>query len=144
MRLVGLRGLRLERNLSQRQLAEGAGVEQGAISGYETGVRRARTKTAERLAAVLGVGVEDLVEPEAPEPESPRAPAGGLVGIKEAAGILGVSPQQVKNLDYERTSGKRKDFPVPLERLAMGPVWARSQIERFKDGRDRSRTAREA
>lgn len=50
---------------------------------------------------------------------------GDLVGIAEAAAILGVSPSRTSHLTH------RPDFPVPEAVLACGPVWRRSQIEGF-------------
>jgi hypothetical protein len=59
----------------------------------------------------------DLERPAFPE----------LVGIKEIAGILAVSPQRAHQLT------KRDDFPDPIARLAAGPVWTRPSLERFVD-----------
>jgi hypothetical protein len=59
----------------------------------------------------------DLERPAFPE----------LVGIKEIAGILAVSPQRAHQLT------KREDFPDPIARLAAGPVWTRPSLERFID-----------
>jgi predicted DNA-binding transcriptional regulator AlpA len=53
-----------------------------------------------------------------------------LAGVAEAAEILGWSKQQV-NVYMSR--GK---FPEPIQRLASGPVWLRSQIEEYKRLRD--------
>jgi hypothetical protein len=49
-----------------------------------------------------------------------------LVGVKEAAIILGWDPRKVA------TYRARGSFPGPIEELAMGPVWYRSQIEEMK------------
>lgn len=40
-----------------------------------------------------------------------------LVGIAEIGELLGVSRQRVTQL------AKRDDFPAPIARLRMGPVW---------------------
>ena len=59
----------------------------------------------------------DLARPAFPE----------LVGVKEIAGVLAVSPQR----PYQLTM--RNDFPDPIARLAAGPVWTRPSLERFVD-----------
>ena len=49
-----------------------------------------------------------------------------LVGVREAATILGWDPRRVT------TYRSRGAFPAPIVELAMGPVWLRSQIEEYK------------
>jgi len=50
-----------------------------------------------------------------------------LVGIKEIAETLAVSPQRAHQLT------KRSNFPDPITRLAAGPIWTRPSLERFID-----------
>jgi len=51
-----IRVLRLERNMSQRQLAQAAGVARSYVSMIESGARtNIGTQTLERVAAVLGL-----------------------------------------------------------------------------------------
>ena len=45
-----------------------------------------------------------------------------LAGIREVAEIAGVSPQRANQL------AAKKDFPKPLDRIAAGPVWDRSEV----------------
>lgn len=52
-----------------------------------------------------------------------------LAGISEIAALLSVSRQRANQL------AKREDFPRPLDRLASGPVWRRSDIERWAKNR---------
>lgn len=62
-----IRKLRIERNLTQKQLGELLGVSAQMIGQYETGVRNPRYPTIKRIAAALGVLVQDItnyVEPE--------------------------------------------------------------------------------
>lgn len=54
-----------------------------------------------------------------------------LVGAAEVAEILGVSRQRVTQLTA------RPDFPAPVAVLAMGKVWARDDVERWAEERDR-------
>lgn len=55
-----------------------------------------------------------------------------LAGISEIAEMLGVSKQRVTQL------AASEGFPRPLERLAAGPVWRRSAVEKWaeKTGRE--------
>jgi predicted DNA-binding transcriptional regulator AlpA len=46
-----------------------------------------------------------------------------LVGVAELAQMFGVSKQTA--VKY----GQRPDFPDPLDRLASGPVWRRTDVE---------------
>ena len=54
------------------------------------------------------------------------------VGAQEIAHMLGVSRQRVQQLVT------RPDFPAPVERLAMGAFWRRSDVRRWAE-----RTGRE-
>jgi putative transcriptional regulator len=61
MRLVNrLRVARAERDLSQAELAQSAGVSRQTISSIETGQYCPSTLLAFRLARVLGVRVDEL------------------------------------------------------------------------------------
>ena len=72
------------------------------------------TKTEARLEA-------ELARPTFPE----------VVGVAEAAGLLGLSRQRLFQLMA------RDDFPPPMVRLAAGPVWLASSIRAFERGWDR-------
>ena len=50
-----------------------------------------------------------------------------LAGLAEVAEMLGVTKRTVSN--YTR----REDFPQPVDRLASGPIWRRTDIEAWKD-----------
>lgn len=64
MYLERLRHLRMSRGLSQKELSRRSGVDRGAISELENGRRGAQPSTARRLAAALGVEVEQLMGAE--------------------------------------------------------------------------------
>lgn len=49
-----------------------------------------------------------------------------LVGVKEAAAILGWDKRRIS------VYRKRGSFPAPIQELASGPVWLRSQIEAYR------------
>jgi hypothetical protein len=51
-----------------------------------------------------------------------------FVGVAEVADLLGVSKQRVSQL--EAVDG----FPAPVARLASGPVWRVSNLQRFVEG----------
>ncbi len=50
-----------------------------------------------------------------------------LAGLAEIAGLAGVSRQRAAQL------AARPDFPAPVARLAMGPVWRESDVQKFID-----------
>lgn len=58
--LPGLRALRRRRGLSQRELAELAGITQDTVWQLETGRRGAYPRTIKRLSRALEVAPEDL------------------------------------------------------------------------------------
>jgi transcriptional regulator with XRE-family HTH domain len=59
---VGLRELRLERVLSQRELAQRAGVAPKTVLDIETGKIRPHPATLRKLAAALGVDPSALAD----------------------------------------------------------------------------------
>jgi transcriptional regulator with XRE-family HTH domain len=73
---VNLKRYREDAGLNRQQLARLIGVDPGLITRYEQG--KVKNPGAERLAAlagVLGVGVRELIELDAPPP-APRPPTG--------------------------------------------------------------------
>ena len=48
-----------------------------------------------------------------------------LVGVAEAAELLGVSRQQVHRL------ARRPDFPAPVAQLKAGKIWRREDVEQW-------------
>mgnify|MGYP001489705992 CR=1 FL=1 len=56
-----LKQLRLDRHLTQEQLAAAANCSQGSLSQWETGAMRPGILAAERLATALGVSLETLI-----------------------------------------------------------------------------------
>lgn len=63
-----VRRLRLERNLTQELLAEGAGLHTNYISSVERGQRNISIGNIERIACALGVTMAELLT----EPDKPR------------------------------------------------------------------------
>ena len=48
-----------------------------------------------------------------------------LAGLAEIAGLAGVSRQRAGQL------ANHPDFPGPVQRLAMGPVWREADVKTF-------------
>lgn len=69
---------------------------------------------------------QDVLDAENAMPTLPE-----LVSVPEAAEILGVSPQRVREL-----AGTNPGFPEPMYELRTGKLWLRDAIEAFA-GRDR-------
>ena len=81
-----IRALRKKAGLTQNQLGALCGITGGAVSSYENGVTTPKRRTAEKLAAALGVSLGRLQgEPPAGPPQRP-APVVG-VGYSFAAWI---------------------------------------------------------
>ena len=50
-----------------------------------------------------------------------------LAGLAEVASLAGVSRQRAAQL------ANHPDFPAPVARLAMGPVWREADVQKFLD-----------
>ena len=66
-----LRALRLARRLSQRQLAEAAGVPHGQISMIETNRSSPSVASLRKILGGLGLGMAEFFEPDSPARTSP-------------------------------------------------------------------------
>lgn len=55
-----VRGLRLQKNLSQEELAQRAGIDRTYVGGVERGERNLSLLNVKRLADALGVNAKDL------------------------------------------------------------------------------------
>ncbi len=78
-----IRELRNLKGVSQAKLAVTAGMDPATLNRIEQGKGNPNLKTLEKLANALGVGIVDLLEPEAPKveaPPSPDRPEGGDAG----------------------------------------------------------------
>jgi len=71
---------------------------------------------------------------------TPRLPE--LVGVKEACEILGVQKMTLNRWlrAGSGTLGPDHTYMIPPKRIEAGPVWARSDVERFAEeiGRQRA------
>jgi transcriptional regulator with XRE-family HTH domain len=61
---IRLRKLREERNLSQEEMGEAAGISREGYRNIETGRSVPRINTLMRIALALGLTVEDLIPPQ--------------------------------------------------------------------------------
>ncbi len=59
-----------------------------------------------------------------------------LVGVKEAASLLGV-----QRSNFVRDYADKPDFPRPVVELATGRVWLKSQVEEYRRRRRKPRMA---
>lgn len=59
-----LKEVRIQQDLTQRALFKCSGVLQGFISEIEAGNKKPSLETAYRLAQVMGVKVDDLIQPD--------------------------------------------------------------------------------
>lgn len=59
--MMRLKLKRVEKGLTQKELADMAGIGQGFISDYETGRYFPRKTTLDKLAEALGCEVKDLL-----------------------------------------------------------------------------------
>lgn len=59
--MSNIRRIRVERRMTQKDLAAASGVSQPFIVDLERGARGAKPETLERIAAALGVTVDDLI-----------------------------------------------------------------------------------
>ena len=64
-----LKRLRVEKGITQGELADKVGVQNTAICNYETGFREPNIETLKKLASALDVTVDELLKDE-PDDES--------------------------------------------------------------------------
>ena len=62
-----------------------------------------------------------------------------LVGVKEAAGLLGLRPS-----NFVRDHASRADFPHPVAELGSGRIWLKSQVIDYGSDKLSSATLRNA
>ena len=70
------------RKMSQRQLAEAAGLSSGSVSAYEKGIKIPTVDSGAKLAAALGVSLDWLLN-DAPVEEAAQ-PAVGSTWVEPA------------------------------------------------------------
>ncbi|MGF1471755.1 MAG: helix-turn-helix domain-containing protein [Rubrobacteraceae bacterium] len=76
---LNLRRVRHERHVSLGELSRTSGVSKGTLTALESGTGNPTVDTLGALAEALGVSVEDLISPEAPQAQVLRSEAGAWV-----------------------------------------------------------------
>lgn len=66
---MALKGIRKRKGLTQQELAVKAGITRGMVAKYETNAADPTLKTAFKIAQVLEIQLEELVAPNAAEPD---------------------------------------------------------------------------
>lgn len=77
-----IKRIRMQKEITQKELADALGVSVQAVSAYETGKRRPRMGTLNRFATALGVTVEELTQGVDFLPDD-RNPGGGYIPAAE-------------------------------------------------------------
>ncbi|GJM10020.1 MAG: transcriptional regulator [Lysobacteraceae bacterium] len=94
---------RANRNLSQSQLAEQSGVPRSTITHIESGQGNPSVANLARIAAALGVGLDELVSE--PRHEHLLIKAADVPTVVKSAGRVSVGkllPDQIKGLEIDR------------------------------------------
>lgn len=129
-----LRELREAAGLTQKGLAEAAGVSQPAVGHWETGQRSPGLTEALKLAAALGVQVEHLLAAPTVPPAAPRGRGRPRKPLAEAAPPHAPVPPEweyVPLLGYVG-AGPGVDDPLPDAARARVPArWVRGTTVAF-------------
>jgi hypothetical protein len=96
-----------------------------AVDAVKTAARAVRKAARAVGLADWAVIVADAVEEDALEAALSKPDFPALLGVRELAGLLGVTPQRASALARSAT------FPTPVAMLASGPVWAEPTVRLF-------------
>ena len=66
---TALKGIRKRKGLTQQELAVRAGITRGMVAKYETNAADPTLQTAYKIAQVLEIQLEEIVAPNAAEPD---------------------------------------------------------------------------
>ena len=108
---VGLRlyNLRISRNETQDEVAEGANIGQSTLVRYESGQRLPTLKNIQKLAAHFGVGIEEITGDSSDESEIDSELADLNLALSGAIHTLDKEEKQdVLNYVRFKQSQKRK------------------------------------
>jgi DNA-binding XRE family transcriptional regulator len=84
MKMTEMRRIRREKELSQRELAERAGVVPSVVYTAEAGRHVPRYENLKKLARALGVEVADIL----PKEKAPESEQGGVSQNRTAASVV--------------------------------------------------------
>ena len=113
-----LRALRLERGLSQEEVAERAGMAASTLSRLESGARRLALDHLTPLAGALGVEVGDLLAPATRDPRV-RERERTVDGIV----IRTVHPEVPPKVEYRLTDWGQSLCPALDQLLTWAENW---------------------
>lgn len=117
-----IKELRIQNNISQKDLAEIIGVAPNTLSQYETGKREPDNSTLIKLAQYFGVTVDYLLKNETPSEVPPNFPA-RLKYLREQKGLsyeqmaddIGYTPAEIEAWESGR---KKAEFKTLTELVA--------------------------
>ncbi|MGM9574437.1 MAG: helix-turn-helix domain-containing protein [Oscillospiraceae bacterium] len=122
--------LRKEKGMTQLELAEKLGVTDKAVSKWERDLSCPDVNTLPKLASVLGVTVDALVQAKTETAETPeRKGASGLVELilKAVALAMGVAVTALSALDELDVSSGMGMLGIGLACLAVSALGGRGQ-----------------
>ena len=96
---VRIKALREQRGMTQRDLADLAGLS--SVAMIESRGDTMRYETAKALAGALGVSIEEIYGDEEPQPSE------ALSAFLRSPGAADVTPEEVEQLRRLRARGKR-------------------------------------
>lgn len=134
-----IRKVRIQRGLTQKELAEMVGVDQTTISSYENGRRNIDLPTLSKIAKALHISLKDLVTSEVEVIDLPKtAKIVPLYSLPASAGN-GMFPDEVYIIDHIASHRIDADFAIKAEGDSMYPVvpdGAILLIRKTSDARD--------
>ena len=83
-----IRDLRKSRRLTQKELADAAGLSIDTISRYERGDREPRITEMGMIAKALGCPAKDILMDDVPDPTPPPTQTKATKGAKTQAGAI--------------------------------------------------------
>lgn len=102
-----IRATRQERQITQEELANAVGVSRSAVAQWETGRSGQVTGNLARIAEVLGVGVEFLMQGEGSVPALPEAMTADELAILRLYRECGPEDRQLLLRTARRLAGRR-------------------------------------
>jgi transcriptional regulator with XRE-family HTH domain len=128
---------RLQRGLTQRQVANAVGLDQATVSGYETGYSTPTFSKIQPLCRVLGVSSDWLLDIPMPLPQTERQQADYRDKILRAV-CLAFDVRQADVLGKRRhampTAARHAAMWLMIEHIGMTMV----DVGRYFEGRDHS------